>query len=145
MDIQSALLAEFPYLDPARIGRAVELVCKKGMVFTANRDEHGNSIQPRGEKLTIVRSSTGGYYYVRKGSCTCPDHLKGNICKHRIAAYVNHTFLDKYQKMLVAPQVPKIKATCPICGYTDDDISSLNCPKCPGRLTAITQSEMEMK
>lgn len=109
MSIETELLKKFPSLDPARVARAVELVCKKGMVMAAQRDEHGNPIQAT-KTLTIVRSSTGnGYYYVRAKSCTCPDHIKGNVCKHRIAAYIMHTFLDEYQRILISG--PQINAT----------------------------------
>lgn len=37
----------------------------------------------------VLSSSRRCYYYVNLAEkvCTCPDSLKGNICKHRVAAY----------------------------------------------------------
>lgn len=77
-------------LETGRVEKAVKLASTRGMVLNALRNEHGQSITPS-ENLIIVRGSKGGFYYVRMSqkSCTCIDHKRGNVCKHRIAAYLS--------------------------------------------------------
>jgi hypothetical protein len=52
------------------------------------------------EEIDIV-GSTGNIYKVTIGqvpSCTCPDHLKGNECKHKV--YALHTVLKAPQNLV---------------------------------------------
>jgi len=102
------------------------------------------------EEIDVV-GSTGNIYKVTIGqipSCTCPDHLKGNECKHKV--YALHTVLKapehlQYQLAYLsselreifngAPPIPTevsssgdtdgnrkpIEGECPIC-YFDFDV-----------------------
>ncbi len=71
--------------DPERVMSAEDLVHSKS-VHLAQRNEAGFPITPSLD-VFIVHGSRG-WYVVRRGSCTCSDHTKGNLCKHRIAAWM---------------------------------------------------------
>ncbi len=73
-------------LDPARVQRAALLMYSRG-VLPARYNADGT---PRETSLDVlaVRVSAGGWYTVERGSCTCPDHRAGHVCKHRIAAWM---------------------------------------------------------
>jgi hypothetical protein len=97
-----ALVAKYPKLDPARVGRAVEIVNAHNIVMQARRDEHDNQIK-QSDQLWVVRAASGsGWYFVRpqERSCTCPDSAKGHVCKHRIAVFLQMRFIAEFNKML---------------------------------------------
>lgn len=73
-------------LDPKRVQRATQLARDPYAVQNARRDENGEQIAPS-LKVQCVKGSKG-WYVVRAGKCTCPDHAKNNTCKHRIAAWM---------------------------------------------------------
>lgn len=78
------------HLDPARVLRGAIISTKRGMIGNASRDENGEPITPN-PRVKWIRGSKGGFYTVKKGFCTCEDHKNGNICKHRIAAWIKDT------------------------------------------------------
>lgn len=75
-------------LDPGRIARAADLARDPYKVQQAKRDVFGGPIKPTLNNL-IVKASKNGWYMVTRGSCTCKDHTRGNVCKHRIAAWMH--------------------------------------------------------
>lgn len=89
--IADEIAASYP-VDQARIDRALDILRHHSgtKVRRATRDENNHPIEPS-DSLWIVRSSGGnGWYYVRPSqkSCTCTDHARGHVCKHRIAVYI---------------------------------------------------------
>lgn len=80
-------------LEPGRVQRAAELARDPYAVQNARRNEHGEQIKPS-LKVQCVKGSKG-WYTVRPGSCTCPDHAKGNTCKHRIAAWMRRESITR--------------------------------------------------
>lgn len=70
------------------------------------------------EEIDIV-GSTGNIYKVTIGrlpECTCPDHRKGNECKHKV--YAMHTVLKapehlEYQLAFLKPELDEIFANAP--------------------------------
>ena len=103
--------------EPKRVERALKIVNTRGMVMMAQKDEHDHAIEPS-EALIIVRaSSQRGWYFVRRmdHSCTCMDHRKGNLCKHRIAAYL-YIELPKRMRQEVAPRFDEAAAIAAL-GY----------------------------
>ena len=79
--------------DPARVQKAANLARDPYAVQNARYDYLGNPIKPT-LKALIVKGSAG-WYNVSLKSCTCPDHAKGNICKHRIAAWMHREAIIK--------------------------------------------------
>lgn len=75
-------------LDGKRTQRAAALARDKYAVQVAKRDEHGEPIPNPSHKKLCVKGSNNGWYVVTVGSCTCPDHKNGHVCKHRIAAWM---------------------------------------------------------
>lgn len=73
--------ARWPQLDPARIERAVEIAAKPGTIYNAKC--------PPGE-FDVRNSKGNGWYRVstKAKTCTCPDHIKGHVCKHRLAVWL---------------------------------------------------------
>lgn len=118
-------------------------------MIVVGRTRSGNETLPS-EDIDIV-GSTGNIYKVTIGqvpSCTCPDHLKGNECKHKV--YALHTVLkapDHLQYQLAylsselreiftkAPPIPTnvssstdvggnrkpVEGECPICYFDFDE------------------------
>jgi len=66
------------HLDPSRIIRACNIL----------RAENPSMVKEREGYLEITSSNMRQTYRVTKGLCECHDHMKGNICKHRIAAWM---------------------------------------------------------
>ncbi len=62
-------------LDPARVLRAVSILNNPAL------------IEDKGNFYLIKSDETKPAYIVTRGHCTCKDSEKGNICKHRIAAF----------------------------------------------------------
>lgn len=70
------------------------------------------------EDIDVV-GTTGNIYTVTIGrlpSCTCPDHAKGNECKHKV--YALHTILRapfelQYQRAFLTSEVEEIMAGAP--------------------------------
>lgn len=86
--------------------------------------------QPR---CFLVRSSDGKRHYevdLNARSCTCPDSHKGNVCKHRIAAYyIEQARLNSRAKVhdkprptcSVPPEAkPRFKPTCSVPPTRED-------------------------
>lgn len=73
--------------DPKRVQKAADLARQKAAVQQAHRDENGEQIKPSLRVLAVKGSS--GWYVVKNGTCTCKDNEQGNICKHRIAAWMH--------------------------------------------------------
>jgi hypothetical protein len=65
-------------LDPPRIIRACNIL----------RAENPGMVKECEGYLQITSSNMRQTYRVTKGLCECHDHSKGNICKHRIAAWM---------------------------------------------------------
>lgn len=65
-------------LDPARINRACNII----------RTDNPPMIREATEHLRITSSNGKKSYRVAQKSCDCYDSQKGNICKHRIAAWM---------------------------------------------------------
>lgn len=89
-------------LEPGRVMKAAELARQVSAIQQARRDERNEQIKPS-LKVLIVRGRAG-WYVVRTGSCTCPDSRRGNVCKHRIAAWM-------YREAIVRPMVQVSKKT----------------------------------
>ena len=79
--------------DPARVQRAADLARKPYAVQNAQRDEAGEGIPRPSLSVMCVKGQSSGWYVVRPGSCTCPDHKNGNTCKHRIAAWMHRELI----------------------------------------------------
>ena len=77
-------------LDGKRAHRAAGIARNRYAVQVAQRDEHGETIpmEKRSHKRMAVKGTNGGWYVVTTGSCTCPDHKNGHVCKHRIAVWM---------------------------------------------------------
>lgn len=71
-----------------RVHRAAQLARNPYMIQPARRDENGEPVARASYKILAVKSSRDGWYVVHHGKCTCKDHQKGNVCKHRIAAWM---------------------------------------------------------
>lgn len=74
-------------LEAGRVQRAAELASRPTNIQPAKFDEHGTSITPSYKVLAVV-GSNGQWYVVKHKFCTCEDNKRGNICKHRIAAWM---------------------------------------------------------
>ena len=92
-------------LEPQRIAKAADLARNPYSVQQARRDEHENPIN-KSIKVLCVKGSSG-WYVVRPNFCTCPDHTRGNVCKHRIAAWIHREAIVRplAQARRVAPAV----------------------------------------
>jgi hypothetical protein len=93
-------------IDPKRAQRALRMLTdwKPGtMVMLAQKDEMNNPVSNEAN-LWIVRSSNGGWYYVRpdKHTCTCQDYKRGNICKHRLAVYLYTQQIERTRAQVIA-------------------------------------------
>ena len=74
--------------DPERINKAAELARQPYAIQNARKDFLGEPIKP--SLNTLIVKGHAGWYLVSKGSCTCPDSTKrGQVCKHRIAAWMH--------------------------------------------------------
>lgn len=86
-------------------------------MIVIGRTRSGTEAQPA-EEIDIV-GSTGNIYRVTIGplpSCTCPDHRKGNECKHKV--YALHTVLKapdhlQYQLAFISSELREIFARAP--------------------------------
>jgi len=59
-------------------------------------------------RIFSVRSEDGQHAYLvnlDKSFCTCPDHQKGNVCKHRLAAYLIEQADKANQELMPAPSM----------------------------------------
>src|SRR5512139_424254 len=68
----------------------------------------------KSERIYSVRSEDNKHAYLidlEARSCTCPDYQKGNVCKHRLAAYLVEQATKASQE--VAPGLPEIQAEQP--------------------------------
>lgn len=82
-------------LEPERVQRAAEMDFRFN-IRPAQYDEDGVTIRHPHEGIMMVRSSSDrGVYIVRPGVCTCPDHANGNVCKHRIAAWIYRELITR--------------------------------------------------
>ncbi len=84
-------------LDPARVQRAVMLLQNRTNVQQARYDELGEAITPSLDKLIVKAESKPGWYVVTRGVCNCKDHSQGNVCKHRIAAWIFREVISRNQ------------------------------------------------
>lgn len=73
--------------EPMRVQKAANLCRDPYAVQNARFDFLGEPIKPT-LKALIVKGSKG-WYNVSLKACTCKDHTQGNICKHRIAAWMH--------------------------------------------------------
>lgn len=73
--------------EPMRVQKAANLCRNPYAVQNARFDFLGEPIKPT-LKALIVKGSHG-WYNVSLKACTCKDHAQGNICKHRIAAWMH--------------------------------------------------------
>lgn len=86
-------------------------------MIVIGRTRHGQGEELH-EDIDIV-GTTGNIYTVTIGrlpSCTCPDHGKGNECKHKV--YALHTVLRaptelQYQRAFLTAEVEEILANAP--------------------------------
>lgn len=98
------------------------------VVVGRTRSGDGTSLQ---EDIDIV-GSTGNIYKVTIGqvpTCTCPDSLKGNECKHKV--YALHTVLKapedlQYQLAFLTDELQQIFSGAPplpteVCNAEDND------------------------
>ncbi|KAG8527989.1 uncharacterized protein KY384_006905 [Bacidia gigantensis] len=98
------------YLD--RLNRA-----QTQRMFVIDRLSSGTADVP--EQTIQVAGTTGNIYSVHiahEPSCTCPDHLKGNQCKHIV--YVLHNVLKapehlQYQLALLSSELREIFSSAP--------------------------------
>ncbi len=74
--------------DPARVDRAASLARNPYQVQQARRGHNGEKVTPS-LNLLCVQGSKGGWYLVSHGKCQCEDHKRGEVCKHRIAAWMH--------------------------------------------------------
>lgn len=77
--------------EPMRVQKAANLSRDPYAVQNARFDFLGNPIKPTLKNL-IVKGSAG-WYNVSLKACTCPDHSKGNTCKHRVAAWMHRELI----------------------------------------------------
>lgn len=86
-------------------------------MIVIGRTRHGQG-EGLHEEIDIV-GTTGNIYTVTIGrlpECTCPDHAKGNECKHKV--YALHTVLRapselQYQRAFLTAEVEEILANAP--------------------------------
>lgn len=86
-------------------------------MIVIGRSRHGQGADLH-EDIDIV-GTTGNIYTVSVGlvpSCTCPDHQKGNECKHKV--YALHTVLRapfelQYQRAFLSSELADILANAP--------------------------------
>ena len=84
-------------IDPRRAQRALKILEEhptRTMLQLDKSIEHDQPVE------WLVRSSgkNGGTWYSvcpDAGACTCPDHAKGHICKHRLAVYLYTTQIER--------------------------------------------------
>ena len=98
-----------------------------------------------GQTTSLILTSLSNIYKVTIGqvpSCTCPDHRKGNECKHKV--YVMHTVLKapeymQYQRALLCAELrelfenaPPIPNNRPSSDDTDGNRKAVDgeCPIC---------------
>ncbi len=95
----------WPGVDPDRVLRAAELVTSSPYnILPARRDEHDQPIKPDHDVLAIRGQQ--GWYVVRKHSCTCQDHARGNVCKHRIAAWIHQQLIIRNYQQSITDRRP---------------------------------------
>jgi hypothetical protein len=98
----------YPKVDVSRIRSALEL-CQSSLV---HREVDPITL----DYVYMVRSWSSKHIHyqvnLKEKSCQCKDHQYGNICKHRIAAYIYKTELEKQEARQPQPQ-PKQKVTIP--------------------------------
>jgi hypothetical protein len=66
----------------------------------------------KAERVYSVRSEDSKHAYLvdlEERSCTCPDYLKGNVCKHRLAAYLVEQATKATQEIAAVPPEPQIE------------------------------------
>ena len=89
--IATSIEINYPKVDKSRINRALDIV----------RSDFVHSVMDAVTMKSFYKvrswSSRSLYYEVdlNARTCTCPDSLMGNRCKHRIAAYIYKVHLDK--------------------------------------------------
>ena len=60
----------------------------------------------KSERIYSVRSEDGKHAYLvnlEARTCTCPDYEKGNVCKHRLAAYLVEQATKATQEIAAVP------------------------------------------
>ena len=85
-------------LDPARVQRAAEIVrASRTNCQPARRDENGEPIQSPSYEVHAVKSQKdNAWYVVKRGYCSCHDSREdGNICKHRVAAWITRELAER--------------------------------------------------
>lgn len=73
--------------EPMRVQKAANLCRDPYAVQNARFDFMGEKIKPTLKNLIV--KGAHGWYNVSLKACTCKDHTQGNICKHRIAAWMH--------------------------------------------------------
>ena len=64
----------------------------------------------KADHIYSVRSEHGQHAYLvnlETRTCTCPDYLKGNVCKHRLAAYLIEQANNATQQMAPVQKEPQ--------------------------------------
>jgi hypothetical protein len=77
--------------DPERTIKAALMLYADNNKYTvalAQYDEDGVKITPSHTCYRVQSSNRKGWYIVRPGKCTCKDSQMMNVCKHRIAAWM---------------------------------------------------------
>jgi hypothetical protein len=67
------------------------------------------SVSHKTARIYSVRSEDGQHAYLvnlDKSFCTCPDHQKGHVCKHRLAAYLIEQACKANQELTPAQSLP---------------------------------------
>ncbi|THH17412.1 hypothetical protein EW146_g3413 [Bondarzewia mesenterica] len=102
---------------PKNILERVERVMTQRF-FMVDRKREGNALR---EEFSVL-GSTGNVYTViidKKPSCSCPDHLKGNHCKHILFIFLKVLQVTQssgywYQKALLTSELETIFAQAPL-------------------------------
>jgi hypothetical protein len=97
-------------------------------MFVLDRRRQGTEEEP--EEVIEMAGSTGNIYHITVGripSCTCPDSMKGNQCKHII--YVLHNVLKapehlRYQLAFLSSELCDIFANAPLLQASAEDADS---------------------
>lgn len=85
------------------------------VVVDRRRSGEGTALQ---EEIDVV-GTTGNIYTVTIGSvprCTCPDHIKGNECKHKVYALstvLRAPYEYQYQRGLLSNELEEVFANAP--------------------------------
>ena len=88
-------------LDPMRVQKAHDLASREGWIIPRDGSLMVKSQSFDDYNFQSVKNPKGKIYSVSQSSCTCKDTERGNICKHRIAAWMYREMHPEYKSVRI--------------------------------------------